>query len=183
MSASRFLTASEVYAAFPQMTDVISVPGSSASPPAFMRSLAASGTPEDAVTFCAFALGRREAVWWACQCVREMMGDGSDDQCLQAAENWVREPEEDLRKTALELGMGADRAAPQCWLALAAGWSGGTIAPASPVSVPPAPHLTATAVRAAVLIALARVPVTERARGLERCVTEGLRMIEPATQR
>ena len=181
MSASRFLTASEVYGAFPEIADLITVPGSSAPPPAFIRALAAGATPEDAVTFCAFTLGRREAVWWACQSVREIVAE--EDPCLKAAEDWVRQPDDELRQAALDLGMAANKAAPTAWVALAAGWSGGNIAPGSPTTVPPAPPMTATAARAAVLIALARVPAKEREQRLQRCVAEGLRLIEPGSSR
>ena len=41
-------------------------------PPAdFLARLTETGMAEDAVRFLAHALPKREAVWWACQCIRE----------------------------------------------------------------------------------------------------------------
>ena len=181
MSALRFSTANEVYDAFPTVGDFLSAEPTGSPPAAFMRSLAAGPTPEDAITFCAFTLGRREAVWWACQCVRSIaqVAEGQEDPLLLAAEDWVREPEEDRRRTALQLGMESDKQVASAWLALAAGWSGGSISTVEGMKVPPASHMTPSAARAAILIALARVGPKERGPRLERCVEGGLRLMEP----
>jgi hypothetical protein len=144
----------------------------------FLRGLLKSDTPEDAVAFCAYLLPRREAVWWACQCVRSLMAARSpaEEEALAAAESWVREPEEGRRRTALDLGSNGDRSAPTTWAALAAAWSGGSMTPPDQPPAPCPPHLTAKAVRAAVLTSLARVPVRERAERLNACLEEGIRL-------
>ncbi len=175
----RFTTAAQVFEAFPAARDDIEARPTQDPPLAFLRALAASDTPEDAVAFCAYVLPRREAVWWACQCVRGMIpAPGADEQAgLAAAEAWVREPEEERRLQALRLGMGADRGLPTTWLALAAAWSGGSMAlPEDGVAVPSPPHLTAQAVRAAVLIALARIGARERAAYIATCLDGALRL-------
>ena len=58
----------------------------------------------------------------------------------------MREPEDEQRRAALALGMDGDRNAPTTWSALAAAWSGGSMA-AGEHAVPAPPHLTAKAVR------------------------------------
>lgn len=181
MARLRFATAVEVFEAFPRVSEDIKAKPSPEAPPTFMRTLAAGETPEDAVTFCAYALGRREAVWWGCQSVRsiEGIGEGEEDSFLRAAEDWVKSPEEEQRRFALQLGIGNDdKRTPGTWLALAAGWSGGSMSPVENAAVAPPPYLTALGVRSAILIALARVNVKERARRLAACVDSGLRMMQ-----
>lgn len=180
MSRLRFTTAREVFDAFPTAADDIKGSPTAESPPAFVRSLAASGTPEDAVTFCAYTLGRREAVWWACQCVRAIaqIASGTGDATLKAAEDWVRDPDEGRRVAALQLGMAADRRAPFPWLALAAAWSGGNISPLEGNSLPAGPHMTARATRIAILLALANVGARDRGPRLQVCVEGGLRLMQ-----
>ena len=181
MTRLRFATAHEVFESFPAAAGEIKAPPTEDPPPAFMRSLAAGDTPEDALTFCAYALGRREAVWWGCQCIRTVNGiaAGKEDHLLRAAEEWVRDPEDEKRRAALRFGMESDLRTPSVLLALAAGWSGGSISPYEGAAVPPAPHLTAAAVRTAILSALTRVPVKERAQWLRSCVDSGLALMEP----
>lgn len=181
MSRLRFSSAKEVFDAFPEAGQDFKARPTEDPPTVFMRALAAGETPEDALTFCAYALGRREAVWWGCQCVRAVNGiaAGQEDHLLRAAEDWVREPEDEKRRAALRFGMESDQRTPSVLLALGAGWSGGSISPYEGAPVPPAPYLTATAVRTAVLTALTRVPVKERAQWLRSCVESGLRLMEP----
>jgi hypothetical protein len=174
---SRFTTARDVFEAFPSVRDDIEVEPSDEAPLVFLKALAQSGTPENAVAFCAYLLPRREAVWWACQCVRALNASRgeAEDAALQAAEAWVQEPEEDARRLALQLGSDGNQGAPATWLAYAAAWSGGSMRTEEP-PVPAPPYLTAKAVRAAVLMALARVPVTQRRASLSTCLNEGMRL-------
>ena len=57
--------------------------------------------------YLAWALPRREAVWWACQCVRAAVppAEGSaDDAALQAAQRWASSATEDHRRAAFAAG-------------------------------------------------------------------------------
>lgn len=176
----RFNTARELFETFPTAADDMTAqPGDQPSLD-FLRGLVSSQTPEDAVTFCAYLLPRRVAVWWGHQCLVNLPeGLTSQDQGLLAlAEDWVREPEEDRRYAALDAGMAAQVKTPGAWIALAAGWSGGSMTPAGMAPVPPPPHLTARAVNAAVLSAVARVPLKQRAAVLSACVSMGIQMTE-----
>jgi hypothetical protein len=123
-------------------------------------------------------LPRREAVWWACQCVRTLIPtrEPGEEEALKAAEAWVGEPEEELRRHALAVGMAGNRAAPTTWVALAAAWSGGSLTPPDQPPAPAPPHLTPKAVRAAVLTALARISVKQRRDRLAACMNEGVKL-------
>lgn len=180
MPRLRFTTAAEVFEAFPTASDDMHAKPTADAPQAFMRGLAKSATPEDAVTFCAYTLGRREAVWWACQCVRTIaqIAPGGEDATLKAAEEWVRDPAEQRRAAALGLGMAADRRAPTHWLALAAAWSGGNISPVDGNFLPAGSHMTARAARIAILVALANVGARERGPRLQICIEGGLRLMQ-----
>ena len=178
MSRIRFATARDLFDTFPTALDDIEVEPTEQPPLDFMRSLMASATPENAVAFCAYMLPRREAVWWACQCVRSLIParEPAEEAALKAAEAWVGEPEEELRRRALDIGMSGNRGAPTTWLALAAAWSGGSLTPPDQPPAPSPAHLTPKAVRAAVLTALARISVKQRRDRLAACMDEGLKL-------
>jgi hypothetical protein len=176
----RFATARQVFDAFPAAREDIAAEATNDGPLVFLRALADSPTPEDAVTFCAYLLPRREAVWWACHCVRALQAARgiTETEPLRLAEAWVRDPEEEMRQKALAHGLAADPARADSWVALAAGWSGGSMAAPEQPTVPPPPHMTAKAVRAAVLMAIAVIGATDRRRALKACVEAGLRFAE-----
>ena len=115
----------------------------------------------------AFALPRREAVWWAAMCAIHTATSGqsagrpggqADGERLvrEAAENWVRQQDDKTRHTAMELARGVGFACPESWVAMAAFWSGDSMAPPEQPKVPPGPQLTGTAVAGAVALSAAR---------------------------
>lgn len=174
MSNLRFFTAREVFEAFPGAAgDIAGKPHDDVEQPLpFLARLLASRTPEDAISFCAYLLGRREAVWWACACHR-LFGppdDRDDEKALLMAEAWVREPEEHRRRAALEIGLSGNHDFAGTWLSLAAGGAGGTFIIDGKVGPPVPSDMTAKAVRSAVLISLARLPIRARAARLPACV-------------
>lgn len=161
----RFATAREVFDAFPTVGDDVTAQPTDDPVLDYVRTLLESSTPENAVTFCAYLLRRRVAVWWAHQCLSGMPAllGPEDQQMLALAEAWVREPEEEERNEALTAAMDAPTKTPGTWVALGAGWSGGSMLPPDLAPVSPPAHLTPKAVNAAVLGMLARVPHTHRA--------------------
>jgi hypothetical protein len=86
------------------------------------------------------------------------------------AEAWVREPEEHRRRAALALGLSGNHDFAGTWLSLAAGGAGGTFIIDGKPGPPIPADMTAKAVRSAVLISLARLPIRERAARLPACV-------------
>lgn len=148
----------------------------------FLKDLIASPTPEDAVTFCAYLLDRREAVWWGHQCLN-MISDrlGSQDlRMIALAEAWVRRPDEVERSAALEGAMACETKTPGVWIALGAGWSGGSIAPPNALPLAPMPFLTPKAVNAGILSGLARVDRKARSATLSAFVDMGIRLVTRA---
>lgn len=142
------------------------------APLQFVAELGRGSTPEEAVTYAAYLLPRRRAVWWGHECARSVVHllTQEDRQSLELAEAWVREPEEEQRVAAMLGGMAARNKTPGVWIALAAGWSGGSMSDPGLPAVPPPPHLTPRAVNAGVLGALARVDNGHRASTLRTFV-------------
>jgi hypothetical protein len=180
MSRVRFAAARALYETFPKSVMMIAAEPTDDPPVAFLQKLSADGNLQDAVTFCAHLLPRREAVWWACGCARVLIGDILQSRAagLLAAEAWVYQPDERHRQAALEIGQQSDSNDPLTWLALAAGWSGGLLSahPAKPVPVPP--YMTARAARIAVILSSARVKTEERATRLRECIAGGIKLAE-----
>jgi hypothetical protein len=154
-SRIRFSTARSVFDAFPDLTYVAARPADDIQPLNHARALLGSARPGDAVLFISHLLPRREAVWWAAQCVRALIGAGATDEALGAAEIWVRTPEDENRRAALSAANNADRRKPTTWLAFAAGWSGGSLLPADQKPVPPPAGACAMATNTAIMMAVA----------------------------
>jgi hypothetical protein len=124
------------------------------SPAEFLARLNETGMTQDAVGFLAYALPKREAVWWACQCVREAGPDSGDPAkaALLAAAHWVADPSEQHRRAA-HLAAEQAESTPESFVAFGAFFSGGSMAPPGAPEVPPAKDLTACMTMNAVLIA------------------------------
>jgi hypothetical protein len=125
------------------------------SPDAFLDLLLEHGHLPDAIRLLAFALPKREAVWWACQCVRDCLpSDASPKlvEAVKAAEAWVYKPSEETRWAAKEPGekAGFDKAA--AWAAMGAFWSGGSMVAAHLPAMAPGPTFVGVAVSGAVLL-------------------------------
>ena len=102
-SRIRFASARSVFEAFPDLTMSRLARRTTSSRSTMRARSLASSRPSDAVLFISHLLPRREAVWWAAQCVRALLGAGAADEALRAAETWVRTPEEDNRHGALRI--------------------------------------------------------------------------------
>jgi hypothetical protein len=123
----------------------------------YFAALIDAGLVTDALRLFAYALPKREAVWWACLCARQAQPEPpnpADVEIIKASEAWVYRPNDQARRAAMDLAMktGFDRAAH--WPAAAVFWSGGSIAPPEAPPVEPAESLTGNAVVGAVLLAL-----------------------------
>jgi hypothetical protein len=116
----------------------------------------------DACRVLAFALPKREAIWWACQCLRlgKVAESPVDFAALEAAERWVAAPDDERRRTAHAASEAAGVGTPAGCVALATFLSGGSLAPPNVAEVPPADHLSAAAVAGALaMAAIAKNPV------------------------
>jgi hypothetical protein len=127
-----------------------------ASPAEFLNELLAAHSLNEALQFFAFALPPREAVWWACVCARTAHRGTMPQPLLkavEAAETWVRNPTDPHRRAAMALAQATDLKSPAAWAAVAAFWSGGSLAPENLPDVPVPRHLMGTAVAGAVALA------------------------------
>lgn len=176
----RFETAKALFDAYPTAGNDMSCVPTSEPPLAFLQRLLESNTPEEAVTFCAYLLGRREAVWWGCRCVAPLTDvlPFEDVGMIAKAHDWAQMPSESLRRSALAAGMDAQDKTPGAWLALAAGWSGGDMNPGGVQVVLAPSSLTPKAVNVAILAALARVLRQDRGRTLREFAAQGATVAE-----
>lgn len=123
------------------------------APSPFLTALIQQELFTDAIAYLAHALPKSDAVYWACTCVRSAVGDKPEAQAaLAAGENWARKPGEDLCRAAEAASQDCKVPAAQ-FVALAAYWSGASLAPPDCPVVPPPPELTGTAVASAIVMA------------------------------
>jgi hypothetical protein len=178
MPGLRFTTARDLFEAFATArNDIVAEPTDQPSL-RFLQSLTEQGMLDKAIAFLAYLLPRREAVWWGCYCMRALLPQrtGKEEALLEAAEAWVKEPEEHRRQAALEMGTRGDRRSAPTWVALAAGWSGGNMVANEHGSAAAPPHLTPRAIRAGVLIAASHTAAPRRAELLKSCLDGGMRL-------
>lgn len=138
--------------------------------------LEAGGFLPEASRLIAHALPKREAVWWACMCATHTAPADLPEAARQAretAEHWVRQQTDKLRRAAMAYAETADFATPEAWAGVAAFWSGDSMSPEGQPAVPPAPHLTGTAVAGAVALAAARGDAQRNTDRLKRFLESG----------
>src|SRR5262245_58528529 len=118
--------------------------------------LVEAGQLQAAIRLWAWVLGRREAVWWASQCVRLSLTDQdapTERAAVEAAEAWAAAPSEENRRRAEAAATAVNFGTPGGCAALAAFWSCGSLAPPKLQVVPPPEHLLPGAVANSVLLA------------------------------
>ncbi len=125
-------------------------------PRPFLETLIEKKLNDDAVMLMAHAMPKREAIWWACQCVRLTAGDKLSPQSaelLTAAEAWVASPTDELRRKAFEKAEAANFDPPAGFLGMAVFFSSGSLSLPNLPPVPPKDHLSAGMVGNAVKVA------------------------------
>ncbi|WP_156678756.1 DUF6931 family protein [Sphingomonas profundi] len=126
--------------------------------------LAALPAPEAAAAL-ALMLPRRQAVWWACLCARllpDVAARPADGAAIEAAETWVQTQSPEDAEQAGALAEACDAGAPARWAAMAAFWSGPSLAPRGQQAVAPAPHLAGVAARAALTLLVHHPAIARR---------------------
>jgi hypothetical protein len=121
--------------------------------------LTQAGLLIEAARLCAHALPPRERVWWAARCVRATASSdipAADHQACRLGEDWVRRPKDETRRAAMDQAQTTGFASAEAWVAVAAFWSGDSMAPPDQPKVPPAPHLAGLAAVGAVILASVR---------------------------
>ncbi|PJI84250.1 hypothetical protein BC777_3790 [Yoonia maricola] len=134
----------------------------------FLYRLRGSTTPEDAITYSAFAPEPTVAISWGLEAVRSTLHEvpPDDAELIVLLGQWLDHPTVENRWRVMQTALFAPRRSAIVYLGLAVGWSGGALAPNDPVSVPRwrAPK----AVNAGVLRALGQVPFERRSVSMAR---------------
>lgn len=119
------------------------------------RLIEADETGVEPVRFLSYALPKRPAVWWATRCVREVAPEPTkkDTEVLAAAEQWVANPTDEIRRQAMNLAQKQECETAACWTGIAAFWSHGSMTPPDVPAVPPKDDLTGKAVSGALSLA------------------------------
>ncbi|MCW6506728.1 DUF6931 family protein [Lichenifustis flavocetrariae] len=178
----RFNTDRALFDAFPSARDHVKTEPTGGTPAAFLKLLLDCHSFDEAISFCAYLLPRREAVAWGCRCLRSNLRDGASSHAaspaLLAAEAWAEAPSEERRRTAHACWEKGDKESPASWLALGAAWSGASVAPDTPNPMPAAPHLTATMVRVALILLLHPIPKIGKPNVAREWIADGSRIAE-----
>lgn len=177
-SRIRFPSTRVVFDAFPDLRHRAPPPQDDCAPCDHVRHLLGSARAHEATTFLAYLLPRREAVWWAGQCVGALLGPRADDEARRAADLWVKTPDEDNRNAALQIGISGDPRAATTWLARAAAWSGGSMCLPDLKPLPAPPTACAQAVNAAIVVAVCAGEPIDVMKRIRACAEAGTRFAE-----
>jgi len=134
----------------------------------FFEQLARSTTPEDALTFTAFATEPLAAIKWGLASTQAVLSDlpPEEEQLLHWVAQWVENPTKENRWRTFQVALFAPRRSASVYLGLAVGWSGGPLAPNDPVTVPA--WRTPRAVNTAVLRSIGQVGLQQRSVCMQR---------------
>ena len=146
------------------------------SPQVFFETLKVDGRLHDAAFFLGQALPRHETVAWAARLVRDLnqkmpAPKRPDADALKAALLWVQDPSEQRRRAAYDAAQTAAGDSAERMAALAAFFSGGSIAPPD---CPPVPAPNQAAGRfAAAAVVLAAIASGDQAGALTQALAAG----------
>ena len=122
LSALRYETPSALYSAMPQVSQLTQHrPQEGENGLEFLLRLRASTTPEEAVTFTAFAALPKMAIWWGYECLR-LAGDdlsAADRAMMELVANWTTYPDDENRYRAAKAALYAPVRSPAMFLGLA----------------------------------------------------------------
>ena len=170
-------TAAEVCRLYELDPEAAALLDEKSTPASFIERLMAEQRFADAARFLAYALPKREAVWWACLCARAVTSpETSPDNVavLDAAEAWVYKPVDENRRKAMALAEKTPMDTSASWAAVAAFWSAGSMAPEDAPVVPPGEELTGAAVSGAVILAAVQTEPENAPEKFARFLTQGL---------
>lgn len=155
------------------------------TPGQFLDLLTTRGLFKDATRFLAHALPKREAVWWAVLCVREVVGPAPPEPIeagLRAAEAWVKDASETNRRAARAAAKVAGLSSPAGLTASAAFQSGGSLGPPDGPVILPSENATARAVANAVTLAALQDPPEKASERLQSFLTRGVEVATGANR-
>jgi hypothetical protein len=126
------------------------------SPPGFINLLIEKELFIDALKFMAFALPKRESIWWGLCCAQQAYSPTPPcekaKKALTAADTWLLAPNDENRRAAMAAAENAGFGTPAGSAALAVFFSGGSMGPANVQAVAPPETLSPQAVSGAVML-------------------------------
>ncbi|MFE0018426.1 DUF6931 family protein [Mesorhizobium sp. NPDC059054] len=173
-----YRSARDLFLACPAIARDMKSPATERPPLEFCRALLVGRIPEEAITFCAYLLPERAAIWWGHECLRNLaeLLTGEDVQLLGIIHDWVAEPDNPRHRAALSDVVDVSPMTPAAWIALAATWRDPAFNMASTGF--PAAH----AVNAGILAGLASVSLVDRFAVLSALVEMGIQIVEMEAQ-
>ena len=138
--------------------------------------LEAAGFGYEAVRVLAYALPKRESVWWACMCAQATAPADLGERhrlARETTELWVRQQKEEQRRAAYDHGKAVEFASPEAWAAIAAFWSGGSISLPDLPPVPATPDACGKAAGVAITLSAVRGRGDRQAERLKRFLESG----------
>lgn len=159
----RYDSMADLFAAIPQLAEITTDrPRANETAQDVLFRLRRSDTPEEAITFAAFAFVPKMAIWWGYECLRSIpeVLTSSDREMMEGIATWIGQPTTAHRHAVMKEALWAAERAPAVHLGLAVGWSGGSIAPNDPAPVPL--HRCPRAINTAVLSVLAQANISRR---------------------
>jgi hypothetical protein len=162
-----------------QVTNLLGWPARAGDPPEdgqpdrYFAALRQAGRGAEAVEFLAQALPRWEVIAWAARCVRDVAPPprGPEADALKTALLWVQDPTEARRRAAEAAAAACAPESPARMAALAAFYSGGSVAPPDAEAVPAPRDAAGRFAAGAILIATAAAADIDAA--LDACLDAG----------
>ena len=147
----------------------------------FIQGLLQVYSLKDVIGVISQALPPREAVYWACLCVRDVLDEKEspdDVHAIKAAEQWLVNPNEDNRYLNLQMAEQLEYATAAAWVANAVFWSGGSITPRDQAKVEAPEGIFGKAICGAIMLASADED-PKKANGLQqRFVKRGINITQ-----
>ncbi|HUS04978.1 MAG TPA: hypothetical protein VMZ52_01690 [Bryobacteraceae bacterium] len=167
------MTTAEICNAFSLTAEARQAVAAASTPKQVLAVLAEKQLLTDALQFVAHALPKRQAVWWAAKCVRQVNPAPPPEAAaaLDAAEKWIAEPTDEHRKAAMDAANKAELSTPAGCTGLAAFYSSG-LGPD-----PKAEFMTAKAAGAAVLMAATAGPPESVQTHFREFLTKGIELV------
>ena len=145
--------ASEIVALYEPSEPAAALLHEEMAPDAYLEALLGGDFAEDAISFLAYGLPKREAVWWGLRCVREVSPEELREEetaALSAVDAWLAEPNDEHRRASFAAAEAASYNTPAGCIALAVFFTEGSMAPVDCPEVPVEEGFCARTVAAAV---------------------------------
>ncbi len=157
------------------------------TPRTFLERLLQRDRDEDALAFLAYALPKREVIWWACVVFRHQLeghANRQDERALQIAEAWVYGPDQELCDAAGHVAEDNAYRTPTALIAASVYWAGDSLAPPDCPKVPPGQDLTHKGVLSAITLTLIAMPNdANRDHFKGRLLSTGIKIAQGATSK